>query len=71
MKEVDFINFVDIVVSAYPGRRDGLEPTREQLKHFLCTIKTMRLHDFEMNLFSKEAINGEMKFLNVITMMWK
>lgn len=21
----------------------------------------MRLHDFEMNLFSKEAINGEMK----------
>ncbi|WP_263297433.1 hypothetical protein [Lysinibacillus sphaericus] len=32
MKEVDFINFVDIVVGADPGRMDGLEPTREQLK---------------------------------------
>lgn len=32
VKEVDFINFVDIVVSVYPGRMGGLEPTREQLK---------------------------------------
>ena len=32
LEEEDFINFVDIVVSAYPGRMDGLEPTREQLK---------------------------------------
>ncbi|MFJ8460023.1 hypothetical protein ACIQ57_12910 [Lysinibacillus xylanilyticus] len=32
VKEEEFINFVDIVVSAYPGRMGCLEPTREPLK---------------------------------------
>ncbi|MEX3746629.1 hypothetical protein [Lysinibacillus xylanilyticus] len=32
LKEEEFINFVDIVVSAYPGRMGGLEPSREPLK---------------------------------------
>ncbi len=71
LKEEDFIHFVDIVVGAYPGSMDGLQPTKEQLKALFMhnqyndasinyyglwednkLVGGMRLHDFEMNLFS-------------------
>lgn len=33
VKEQDFVSFVNIVVGAYPGRMDGAQPTKEQLKN--------------------------------------
>lgn len=67
--EEDFLQFVDIVIGAYPGRLDGSQPTKEQLKalfqnndaaiHYYGLweenklVGGMRLHDFEMNLLSK------------------
>lgn len=72
LKEQDFLSFVNIVVGAYPGRMDGAQPTKEQLKNLFMynqsndeslhyyglweddkLIGGMRLHDFQMNLFSK------------------
>ncbi|WP_230875074.1 GNAT family N-acetyltransferase [Lysinibacillus cavernae] len=72
LKEQDFLSFVNIVVGAYPGRMDGSQPTKEQLKNLFMQnqsndeshgyyglweddklIGGMRLHDFQMNLFSK------------------
>ncbi|WDV06868.1 GNAT family N-acetyltransferase [Lysinibacillus irui] len=71
VKEQDFVSFVNIVVGAYPGRMDGAQPTKEQLKNLFMynqsndeslhyyglwendkLIGGMRLHDFQMNLFS-------------------
>ncbi len=71
VKEQDFVSFVNIVVGAYPGRMNGAQPTKEQLKNLFMynqsndeslhyyglwendkLIGGMRLHDFQMNLFS-------------------
>lgn len=72
LKEQDFVAFVNIVVGAYPGRLNGTQTTKEQLKKLFMQnqsndeslhyyglwekdklIGGMRLHDFQMNLFSK------------------
>ncbi len=72
VKEQDFLTFASIVVGAYPGRMNGAQTTKEQLKNLFMDnqnhdeslnyfglwdddklIGGMRLHDFQMNLFSK------------------
>lgn len=72
LKEQDFVAFVNIVVGAYPGRLNGTQTTKEQLKKLFMQnqsndeslhyyglwendklIGGMRIHDFQMNLFSK------------------
>ncbi|WP_231630080.1 GNAT family N-acetyltransferase [Lysinibacillus sp. ZYM-1] len=48
LKEQDFLSFVSIVVGAYPGRMDGAQSTKEQLKNLFMKNQN---HDESLNYY--------------------